>query len=217
LLSDAIERRVLLSDGQCGSRKERSAIDPAAIMVNRACTGWKEDNITGVLLMDIKAVFPRQVRGKLIHAMEAKQIDGYLIRWTQSRLSENTVAILVEGNVLQTHSVDPGVPLGSPVTPILFPIYTTVLTKWVEERLQGDEGLSIMDNMGWMAIKKDVNLMVEKLEHCAAERMEWACRQDLQFDMAKQKQHSSRTGEAIISTSNRNSQPNQSRRKLRPI
>jgi hypothetical protein len=69
LLSDKAERRALLSDGQFGSRKKRSAIDAAAIMVDRAHAAWKEDNITGVLLMDIKAAFPSVARGRLIHAL----------------------------------------------------------------------------------------------------------------------------------------------------
>jgi len=79
LLSDEAERRALLRDGQFGSRKKRSAIDAAAIMVDTAHAAWKEDNITGVLLMDIKAAFPSVARGMLIHAMKAKKIDGDLI------------------------------------------------------------------------------------------------------------------------------------------
>ena len=57
LLSDEAERRALLSDGQFGSRKKRSGIDAAAIMVDRAHLPWKEDNITCVLLIDIKAAY----------------------------------------------------------------------------------------------------------------------------------------------------------------
>jgi hypothetical protein len=79
LLSDEAERRALLSDGQFGSRKKRSAIDAAAIMVDRAHLAWKEDNIMGVLQMVVKAAFPSVARGMLIHAMKAKQIDGDLI------------------------------------------------------------------------------------------------------------------------------------------
>jgi len=78
LLSDEAERRALLSDGQFGSRKKRLAIDAAGIMVDRAHATWKEDNITGLLLMD-KAAFPSLARGRLIHAMKAKKIDGDLI------------------------------------------------------------------------------------------------------------------------------------------
>jgi len=58
LLSDEAERRGLLSDGQFESRTGRSAIDAAAIMVDRAHAAWKGSHIGGVLLMDIKAAFP---------------------------------------------------------------------------------------------------------------------------------------------------------------
>jgi hypothetical protein len=55
-------------------------------MVDRAHAASKEVNIMGVLLMDIKAAFPCVARGRLIHAMKAKKIDGDLIGWTESFL-----------------------------------------------------------------------------------------------------------------------------------
>jgi hypothetical protein len=184
LLSDKAERRALLSDGQFGSRKKRSAIDATAIMVDRAHVAWKEDNITGVLLMDLKAIFPSVARGRLIHAMEAKKIDGDLIRWTESFLSERMVEMVIEGNVLQSHPVEAVVPQGSPVSRILFAIHTAGLIMWVEERVQA-EGLSFVDDIGPVATWRDVNQVVEKLEACAAESIVRASRRDLQFDTAK--------------------------------
>jgi hypothetical protein len=53
LLSDEAEKRALLSHGQFGSTKKWSAINTAAIMVNRVHATWNEINITGVLLMFI--------------------------------------------------------------------------------------------------------------------------------------------------------------------
>jgi len=184
LLSDEAERRALPSDGQFGSRKKRSAIDAAAITVDRAHAVWKEDNITGVLLLDIKAAFPSVARGRLIHAMKAKKIDGDLIRWTESFHSERTVKMVIEGNVVESHPVEAGLPQGSPVSPILFAIHTTALIKWVEVRAQA-EGLSFVDDLGWVATGKDVNQVVERLEACAARSIKWASRWDLQFDTAK--------------------------------
>jgi hypothetical protein len=54
----------------------------------------------------------------------------------------------------------------------------------VEETVQV-EGLSFIDDLGWVATGKDVNQVVERLESCAAESIEWANRRDLQFDTAK--------------------------------
>jgi len=80
LPSKQAEGRAQQCDSQFGSGMTRSPVAAAAIMVNRANTTWKEDNITGVLLVDIKAPFPSIAREMLIHAMKAKKIDGDLIR-----------------------------------------------------------------------------------------------------------------------------------------
>jgi len=185
VLSDEAERGALLSDGLFGRRKTRSAIDAAAIMVDRAHSAWKEDNIAGVILMDIKAAFLTIARGRLIHAMKAKQINGDLIQWTESFITDRTVEMVIEGNVLQIHPVEAGVPQGSPVSPILIAIHTAGLIKGVEERVQCIECLSFVDDLGWVATGKDLNQKVRKLEACATESIEWASRRDLQFNTAK--------------------------------
>jgi len=56
-------RTGLLSHRQFGSRNGRSAIDAAAILVNRAHAACTNGHITGVLLMDIKAAFPSVAKG----------------------------------------------------------------------------------------------------------------------------------------------------------
>jgi hypothetical protein len=80
LLAEEAERRGLLSDGQFGSRKRRSPIDTVAIMVDRAHAAWRQGSVAGVLLMDIKAAFPSVGRGRLVHTMKGKGIDGDFIR-----------------------------------------------------------------------------------------------------------------------------------------
>jgi len=80
LLSEEAGRRGLLSDRQFGSRKGWSAIDAAAIMVDRGHAAWTNGHITGVLLMDIKAAFPSVAKGRLVNLMKVRQMDGDLIR-----------------------------------------------------------------------------------------------------------------------------------------
>jgi hypothetical protein len=110
LLSEEAERRGLLSDGQFGSRKGRSAIDAAAIMVDRAHAAWTNSHITGVPLMDIKAAFPSMANGSLVHLMKVRLMDGDLLRWTESFLSERTVDMVIEGNAMERHPVEARVP-----------------------------------------------------------------------------------------------------------
>jgi len=154
-------------------------------MVDRAHSASNEDNITGVLLMDIKAAFPSVARGRLIHAMNAKGIDGNLIRWTASFLSDRTVEKVIQGNVLQSHSMEAGVLQGSPVSLILFAMHTAELIKWTEQTVQGGKGLSFIYDLTCVATGNDANQVVLTLEACAGESIEWASRRDIQFDTAK--------------------------------
>jgi len=116
--------------------------------------------------------------------MKAKEIDGDLIGWTESFLPERTVEMVTEGNVLHSHPEEACVPQGSPISLILFSTQTAGLTKWVEERVQA-EGPSFVHDLGWVATRKNVNEVVEKLQAGAVVSIEWDSRRDLQFDTAK--------------------------------
>jgi len=153
-------------------------------MVDRADAAWMDGNITGVLLMDSKAAFPSVANGRLVNGMKAKHIDGDISRWTKSFLSERTVEMIIKGNAMMRHPVEAGVPQGSPGSPIVFAIYTSGLIKWVEEYVSA-EGLSFVDDLGWVATGSNVNQVVTKLEECAAKSIEWASQRGLQYDTAK--------------------------------
>jgi hypothetical protein len=102
-LSEEAERRELLSNRQCRSRKGRSAIDAVAIMVDRAHAAQTHGYITGVLLVDIKAAFLHMIRGSLVNLMMVRQINGDLIRWTESFPLDRLVEMIIEGNTIERH------------------------------------------------------------------------------------------------------------------
>jgi len=57
-------------------------------MVDRAPAAWKNAHITGVILMDIEVAFPSAARTGLLNLLKVRQMDGDLIKWTESFLSE---------------------------------------------------------------------------------------------------------------------------------
>ena len=79
ILAQEAERRGLLSDGQIARRKRQSAIDMAGITVERTHAAGSEGSIATVIIVDIKAAFPSVGRGRLVHTMKGKGIDGDLI------------------------------------------------------------------------------------------------------------------------------------------
>jgi len=124
--------------------------------------------------MDIKAVFLSVGRGRLVHTIKGKGIDGDLVRWTASFLSDRTVEMVIQGNIMKRRPVETGIPQGSSVSPILFAIYTSGLTTWLQQRVSGIEGLSFLDDVGWMATSADFSQVNRKLDSCASESIDWA-------------------------------------------
>jgi len=112
-------------------------------------------------------------------------MDGDLIGWTESFVSERRVEIVIEGNAMERHPVEAGVPHGSPVSPILFAIYTSGLIKWVEEYVSEAEGLSFVDDISWVEAGSDVYYVISILERCAAKSIAWAGSRGLLVDTAK--------------------------------
>jgi len=135
--------------------------------------------------MDIKAAFPSVAKGRLVSIMKVRQMDGDLIWWKGTFLSDSTVEMIMEGNGMERHPVEAGVPQGSPVSPIFFAIFTSVLIKWVEEYLLEAEGLSFMDDLCWVATGSDVDHVIMIHERCAAKSIEWGGRRGIQYDTAK--------------------------------
>jgi hypothetical protein len=75
--------------------------------------------------MVIKAAIPNVAKGRLVDVMKVRQMDGDLIRWTESLISEKTVEMVIEDNAMERHPVEAGVPQGSAVSAIRFAIYTS--------------------------------------------------------------------------------------------
>jgi len=140
----------LLSDGHFGSRKGRSAIDAAAMMLDRAHVAWTSVHITGVLLMDNNVAFPRVAKGRLVNLIKVRQMDGDHIRLTESLQSASTLEMIIQGNTIERHRVKAGVPQVSPVLPIICAINTSGLIMWVEEYVSEPEGLSFIDDLGYV-------------------------------------------------------------------
>jgi hypothetical protein len=101
-----------------------------------------------------------------MNTIRGKGMDGDLTRWTIRCLTDRMVEMVNEGNILERHLVEAGIPSGLPVSPILFAIYTSGLLKWIVESVCRGEGLSFVDDVGWVVTGNNYNQVITKLEAC---------------------------------------------------
>ena len=117
-LSDFCEVNEKLHKGQMGARKYRSAIDAAALLIQKVQEAWESRKIAGALFMDVKGAFDHVSRAQLAQRMSDLGIDDDLIGWTQSFLTDRWVELVIDGHINPKCKVETGIPQGSPVSPI---------------------------------------------------------------------------------------------------
>jgi ribonuclease HI len=189
IVADGISNQLELNNGlhwgQFGGRKRRSAIDAVAYVMNRTQECWKRGQIAGLLLMDVKGAFDHVDRRRLLKTMIAKKVDGDLVEWTEDFMTNRSVQITVDGYHGKAAKVNTGIPQGSPVSPILFAIYLSCLFPFVEVKVEGVEGISFADDVGWWVSGKDIPEIRLKLEKCARLSHIWAANNAVVFDAEK--------------------------------
>ena len=184
-IAEECERRRLLHDGQCGSRRTRSAIDAVGMLMKRVDEAWGRGNTAAVLLMDVKGAFPPVAKGNLIKMMEEMGFEADVVRWVESFMEDRKVIMSMDGMEGDSMDVETVVPRGSPILLVLFIIYISGLFGEVEDTDAecGSEGISFVDDVAWVVEGEDVGECTQPLKKCATETMIWAKKNACLFDI----------------------------------
>ncbi|ODM18007.1 hypothetical protein SI65_06795 [Aspergillus cristatus] len=162
--ADAIARHCetmgVLHPGQMGSRKQRSAIDAVACLIQNTHEAWKLQQLVGALFLDVKGAFDH------------------------SFLTNRWVQLQIDNTQCRAQPINSGVPQGSPVSPILFIIYLSGVFDVVES-VAGVQSLSFADDIGLLASGHSVKEVCDKLQKAAKVAIEWGHDNVVQFDAGK--------------------------------
>ena len=173
-----------LHPGQMGSRKQRCAVDAVACLIQSTHEAWKTNQLTGALFMDVKGAFDHVNPRRLVTRMRELSLDGDLIRWVQSFLTDRQVQLTIDNMQCPAYPINSGVPQGSPVSPILFIIYLSGVFDTIERTVPGIQALSFADDIGLLAPGHSVQ-EVSKLQEAAKVAIEWGQSNMVQFEAAK--------------------------------
>jgi len=126
-----VESNSLLSSSQAGFRKHRGTDDVGMAMVSdihraRKNTAGATDHI--VIPIDFEKAFDKMQHSKFIKICRTKGIPAYLVAWYWAYLRERRYCVRVGESYSTTSCFALGVPQGSVCGPILFDLYTSVLS-----------------------------------------------------------------------------------------
>ena len=184
-LSRYCEEYSKLYSGQMGGRKERSAIDAVTTLVHTVQEKWEEKKLAAVFFMDVKGAFDCVSKGQLLMRMIELGVDGNLVTWTGSFLTDWKVQLVIDGHDNKEREIETGIPQGSPVSPILFLIYISGVFDKISKTSPLVMFLSFVDDLGFLASENSVTEIVRSLEKVAKELIEWGKQNAATYDISK--------------------------------
>ena len=174
-----------LHPGQMGAQKEWSAVDTIAILVNTVQEKWLEKKLAEALFMDVKGAFDHVSKSQLLKCMIELGIDGGLVAWTKSFLTNRNIQLVIDGHDNKEREIETGILQGSSVLLILFLIYISGVFDVVSENNPTVISLSFVDDLGFITSGTSVREIPQTLGTVVTIVLEWGIRNAVTYDKAK--------------------------------
>lgn len=184
VLEKIIQRRLShltlnkLPDRQFGARAGYCATDAVLELVDYI----KEDlsATTTAMMVDIKGAFDNVNRKKLIKVMRKLGLPETAVKWVFEFTKYRSASLVLDGFETEADTVSTGVPQGSPISPLLFLIYTTPLYDMVEA-----EGLQVTGFVDDITIytRGSMEENTERLSKALRMVCEWAKSMHTEIDL----------------------------------
>lgn len=154
-------------------------------MVAKVENAWSQKRVALALLLDVKGAFDRVNKQKLVSRMIHVGIAGNVVRWVDSFLSDRRAMLVIDGRTGETHSIQAGLPQGSPISPILFILSISEMFQWLEDRHPRLQAISFVDDVGLVTECQGLDDGTRQLEAIAVDAIQWGADNKVEFEVSK--------------------------------
>lgn len=182
-LSELAEAHDLLPNMHFGGRPGRTTSDALLTLVQAIKDAWRKGHVATMLAMDIRQAFPSVSHWKLREEMSHIGLPPKLVNWVQSFLHDRTTTLSFDDYISEPRGVNRGLPQGSPLSPILYLIYSAGLLTLSTSRSEPTVGF--IDDTCKLVTSLSVEDNLAKLRHFAPLAASWSDAHDLAYDFSK--------------------------------
>ena len=137
-ISYATEAYGLPPENHFGARRRRSAEQALILLQEYIYKAWRGGKVLSLISFDMKGGYNGVSAPKLIQRMRARGIPERWLRWISAFCSNRSASVVLNGHESDTEVLQfPGIPQGSPLSPILFLFYNADL---VERQISDAKG-----------------------------------------------------------------------------
>ncbi|TDZ24501.1 putative RNA-directed DNA polymerase from transposon X-element [Colletotrichum orbiculare MAFF 240422] len=142
------------------------------IMVNAIYRNWsardggkKCERFVSIMALDMTGAYDHVVREVLLRIMADLGVPSWIIRFVLSFLSMRSTTICIPGYESQAFWINIGIPQGSPLSPVLFVLFSIPIIKKLKTRHYGFPGLPPLLDMMLGAFVDDITVLVASTSH----------------------------------------------------
>jgi len=180
-LNEIVERDKLIPTFQNGFRKNRSTIDNLIVIQQAIHSSSREKKVLLAAFLDIKKAYDCVNRNKLFKILKSLNIPAQLLLWLKDFLLNSRVArVSYKGVKSSERQFLYGLPQGSPISPILFNIYTKNIKSVIKNNIS-----QFADDIMIWTINNDIEIAAQELNNKLYKLDRWAKQLNLTFSPEK--------------------------------
>lgn len=183
-ISYLVEEFGLLPKNHFGARKKRCAEDALILMQENIHKAWRSKKVLSMISFDVKGAFNGVNKTRLLQRLRARGIPEELVLWIDAFCSQRTATISVNGHTSEQEDIlQPGIPQGSPISPILYLFFNADL---VQRRLDKREGsVAFVDDFTAWVVGESAKENKSNLEDIISHAIDWERRSGATFQGEK--------------------------------
>ena len=170
-LSRELEDKKLLPNGLGSYRPGRDTTINAAVVAYDVYEGFQNKKETVIAAIDLEDAYNRVDYMQLVQKMMQLDLDPFLVRWVAGAMLTRKVAMKCGTWASDPKEIAPGLPQGSPLSPVLFNIYTAELSRHSEA--QSGRTLTFADDVNAYEQGNDRIHMAKELQNRLHKIEEW--------------------------------------------
>jgi ribonuclease HI/exonuclease III len=149
-LSEYLERTGKLAATQFGARPRRSTDHALTILVEKIYSAWRSTRVLSLVTFDVQGAYNGVNKDVLKERLLAAGVPTRLVQWIYSFCSNRRACISFNGYQSNSKTISqPGLPQGSPLSPILYILFNSNLLVGKISRTEGDIGF-VDDYTAWV-------------------------------------------------------------------
>ena len=184
-ISCLAETHHLLPQNHFGARKCRSTTQALTLLQERIYDAWREQKVLSLVSFDVKGAYNGVHHEVLLQRLRARRLPEMLVNWVASFCTDRRATIVVNGQGSATMELThPGLPQGSPLSPILFLFFNANLVSNVLNKHQG--AIAFVDDYSAWVTGPSAASNTEKIQQRIIPRAEsWESSSGATFEPAK--------------------------------